>query len=105
MLVLAEIATRVIKPFVKPPNALSFDLVASKFLQMFLNFGPKFVPFQFLTPHPDDCELVGKMSVFCKIVDRWKELPLCEVAGRAENHHHARLGFSVLGHNLETQRE
>ena len=46
---------------------------------------------KFLPADPDDGEVRRHMSLFCKVIEGWKELPLGQVASGAEDHHYAGL--------------
>ena len=73
------------------------DRLARKFARGFFKLAPELVVTLLSSREADDCHGGRQIAIGSKIVKRWDEFALGEIARRAENHNTARLRHAAWG--------
>ena len=71
--------------------------LARKFARGFFELAPELVVTFLSSREPDDRHRGWQVAIGSKVVKRWDEFALGEIAGRAENHNTARLRHAARG--------
>ena len=71
--------------------------LARKFARGFFELAPELVVTLLSSREPDDCHGGRQIAIGSKVVKRWDEFALGEIARRAENHNTARLRHAARG--------
>ena len=99
LLIVVKIAARVICSVFEPFKKRFVGLMRAEFLQILDHLPPEIAAFKLLPADADDSEIVRQKPPFARLYRAGKSFRVCEIAGRAEDDHHARIGtFLYIAH-------
>ncbi len=91
---IAEVAGDIVNALREPVPLLRIELGCREVSNFLVDHVPEFVRGHFVPGHAHQREVLGEQVVFRQVIKCGDELALGEIAGRAKDHHHARIAWT-----------